>query len=145
MSQTIDFSQLVAGIGDAVVVSDTQGAIIYWNAAATRMFGFSQTEALGQSLDIFTPERLRARHWEGYHRSMASGTTKYGSDLLKVPAMHKDGHSMSIAFTVAMLRDASGTVNAIVAVIRDETERFNSERTLKKRILELESAQSVKN
>ena len=67
------------------------------------------------------------------------GKTKNGHDLLKVPATHKDGRTLSIAFTVAMLFTPDEKVSAIVAVIRDETARFAEERGLKKRIMELET------
>ena len=140
MKTSVDCQQIIASIGDAVVVSDAGGAIILWNDAAERMFGYTEAEALGNSLDLITPERLRARHWEGYHKSMATGTTKYGNDLLRVPATHKDGRAMSIAFTVAMLFTPEHKVSAIVAVIRDETARFNEDRALKKRLTELEAA-----
>jgi PAS domain S-box-containing protein len=139
MNTPIDCHELVAAIGDAVVASDAQGAITLWNPAAERMFGYTEAEALGQSLDLIIPERLRKRHWEGYDHSMTSGTTKYGHDLLRVPATHKDGRAMSIAFTVAMLFTPERQVNAVVAIIRDETTRFADERALKKRIAELEA------
>ena len=138
MSAAIDFSQLVAAVGDAIVVTDAKGAITVWNPAAERMFGFSASEALGQSLDLIIPERLRGRHWDGYHKTMETGHTKYGSDLLRVPAAHKDGRALSIAFTVAMLMSAEGKPAAIAAVIRDETARFTEERVLRKRVAELE-------
>jgi PAS domain S-box-containing protein len=139
MNTTIDCTALVAAVGDAIIASDASGAITLWNPGAVRMFGYTEEEALGQSLDLITPERLRHRHWEGYHHSMATGTTKYGNDLLRVPATHKDGRAMSIAFTVAMLFAADNKVGAVVAVIRDETTRFNDERALKKRVVELEA------
>jgi PAS domain S-box-containing protein len=139
MNSGIDCQQLVAAVGDAIIAADASGAITLWNPGAARMFGYTEEEALGQSLDLITPERLRNRHWEGYHKSMASGTTKYGNDLLRVPATHKDGRAMSIAFTVAMLFTPEQKVGAIVAVIRDETTRFNDERALKKRVAELEA------
>lgn len=139
MNSSIDCHQIVAAIGDAVIAADASGAITLWNPGAQRMFGHTEEEALGQSLDLITPERLRNRHWEGYHKSMATGTTKYGNDLLRVPAVHKDGRAMSIAFTVAMLFTPDHKVDAIVAVIRDETTRFNDERALKKRVAELEA------
>jgi PAS domain S-box-containing protein len=139
MQVELDLKALVGAIGDAVIVSDAQGQVVMWNPAAARMFGYAETEALGQSLDMIIPERLRKRHWEGYDKSMATGTTKYGNDLLRVPAIDKDGRSMSIAFTVAMLHGADGKVNAIAAVIRDETTRFAEERALKKRVAELEA------
>jgi PAS domain S-box-containing protein len=139
MNTTIDCKELVAAVGDAIIAADASGAIVLWNPGAARIFGHTEAEALGKSLDIITPERLRKRHWEGYHQSMATGTTKYGNDLLRVPAIHKDGRAMSIAFTVAMLFTPEHKVGAIVALIRDETTRFNDERALKKRVAELEA------
>ena len=139
MQASIDYEQLVSAIGDAIVISDANGAITLWNPAAERMFGFTQAEAMGQSLDLIIPERLRGRHWEGYDKTMATGITRYGSDLLKVPATDKDGKAMSIAFTVALLRGPDGQISGIVATIRDETVRFQEERALRKRIAELEA------
>ena len=139
MSHGVDLHQLIEVIGDAVVVSNVAGKIILWNHAAEEMFGYTAVEALGQNLDIITPERFRVRHWDGYHHSMETGTTKYGKQTLRVPAVHKDGHTMSIAFTIAMLRDEHHQVSGVVAVIRDETTRFLEEKELKKRLAELES------
>jgi len=133
-----DYQQLVQTSADAIMVCDAAGKITLWNAASTRMFGFTEAEALGQSLDIIIPQRQQARHWEGYHVTMASGITKYGASVLRVPALHKDGHTLSIAFTVSLMRDDAGLVTAIVAIVRDESEKFAQERNLKKRILELE-------
>ena len=139
MNTTINCQELVAAVGDAIIAADASGAIILWNPGAAQMFGHTEEEALGKSLDLITPERLRSRHWEGYHKSMSTGTTKYGNDLLRVPAEHKDGRAMSIAFTVAMLFTPEHKVGAIVAVIRDETTRFNDDRALRKRLAELEA------
>lgn len=139
MQSTVDFAQLVEAVGDAIVVSDASGAITLWNPASVRMFGFSEQEALGQSLDLIIPQRQQQRHWDGYHKTMQTGVTRYGNDVLRVPAVHKDGHTLSIAFTVALLHGADKQVSAIVAVIRDETSRFAEERGLKKRITELET------
>lgn len=139
-SQAFDTSGLVAAIGDAVVISDADGRIVTWNPAAERIFGFTQAEALGETLDLITPERHRRRHWDGYAKTMRTGETRYGTSLLKVPALHKDGRALSIAFTVAMLHGAEGEVTGIAAIIRDETERFQEERALRRRVAELEEA-----
>ena len=139
MTAPVNFQQLVDGAGDAVMVSNAGGAIVYWNAACERLFGFSAQEAMGQSLDLIIPQRQQGRHWEGYHKTMASGITRYGTSLLKVPAVHKEGKPLSIAFTVSLLTDAAGAVEGIVAIVRDDTQRFNDERTLRKRIAELEA------
>ncbi|SPB18872.1 two-component sensor kinase [Caballeronia novacaledonica] len=143
MTPTIDYEQLVNAIGDAVIISDANGAITLWNPAAERMFGFTPGEALGQSLDLIIPERLRGRHWDGYNKTMSTGETRYGHDLLKVPAVDKTGRSMSIAFTVALLKSPEGEVTGIVAIIRDETARFQEDRALRKRIAELEAKVAV--
>ncbi len=139
MNTTIDCEELVAAVGDAVIAANAKGEIVLWNPGAERLFGHTEAEALGQSLDIITPERLRQRHWHGYEHSMATGTTKYGNDLLRVPAIKKDGSAISIAFTVAMLFGTDQKVSAIVALIRDDTQRFNDERALKKRVAEAEA------
>ena len=128
-----DARALIESAGDAIIVADTKGRIIFWNGAAERLFGHARDEALGQSLDLIIPERQRARHWAGYEKTMASGETKYGTQLLRVPAMHKDGRRISIAFTVTLLFDANRKVQAIAAIVRDDTERRR-----------LEQAQAVK-
>ena len=139
-SSTVDLNQLVAGAGDAIMVCDAAGAITLWNKAAERIFGFTETEALGQSLDIIIPQRQRQRHWDGYHQTMATAVTKYGADVLRVPALHKDGHTLSIAFTVSMLFSQDHQVSGIVAIVRDETARFAEERKLRARLVEVEAA-----
>ncbi|WP_211462262.1 PAS domain S-box protein [Collimonas silvisoli] len=139
MSSTLDLKQLVEAVGDAIVISDAGGAITLWNPAAERMFGFTQGEALGRSLDLIIPERQRQRHWDGYQKTMDTGVTRYGNDVLRVPAVHKDGHILSIAFTVALLHTANNKVAAIVAVIRDESSRFAEDRALRKRLAEMEA------
>ena len=130
---------LLNSASDAIVATDSEGRITFWNPGAERIFGFTAAEAAGQSLDLIIPERLRGRHWDGYHKTMATGETRYGHDLLKVPAVDKDGRAMSIAFTVALLHSPQGELTGIVAIIRDETARFQEERALRKRIAELEA------
>ena len=144
MNTSIDLAALVAAVGDAVMVCDAQGAIVLWNPACERLFGHTEAEVLGKTMDMIIPERLRKRHWEGYDKTMATGITKYGHDVLRVPAVDKQGNSLSIAFTVAMLYGANGKVSAIASIIRDETTRFNDERALKKRVAELEAQLAAK-
>jgi PAS domain S-box-containing protein len=138
IDSSIDFQALVTSVGDGIMASDAQGLITLWNPACERMFGFTEADALGKSLDLIIPQRQQKPHWDGYHKTMETGKTKYGNDVLRVPAVHKDGHTLSIAFTVSMLYNPDGSVSAIVAVIRNESVKFAEERALKKRINELE-------
>jgi len=137
---SIDLAALVRAAGDAIVVADPEGLVRFWNPAAERIFGFTEAEALGQSLDLIIPERFRARHWAGYREVMQTGVTRYGTDILRVPAVRKDGQRISIAFTVALLKDPAGRVTGIAAIMRDETTRWEEEQALRRRLAELEQA-----
>ena len=134
-------STLLAGMPDAVVYSDADGLIRFWNAGATRIFGFTEAEALGQSLDIIIPPNLRERHWQGYHETMRTGITRYGEgQLLSVPALRKDGARISVEFTIVPFTDAAGKMAGIASVMRDGTARFAEMRQLRQRVAELEAA-----
>ena len=134
-------SKVVETTPDAVVFADALGLIRLWNAGAERIFGYTATEALGLTLDIIVPERLRQRHWDAYHAAMAAGTSKYGAgDLLAVPAVRKDGSRISIEFTISLVRDEAGRVLGPAAILRDVTTKFQELTGLRKRLAELESA-----
>jgi PAS domain S-box-containing protein len=134
--------QIVDGAGDAIVFADAEGTIRLWNAAAERMFGYPAAEAVGASLDLIVPEKHRPRHWEGYARVMRTGQTKYGGDLLAVPAVRRDGSRISIEFTVTLVRDGDGAVRGIAAIVRDVTARRDAETQLRRRVQELEQGRA---
>lgn len=128
---------LLRGMSDAVVYADSAGAIGFWNEGAVRIFGFTESEALGQSLDIIIPGNLRERHWDGFRATMRSGWSRYGAgDVLAVPAMRKDGTRISVEFSIVAFRGADGTMQGIAAVMRDVTVRFNELRTLRRALAE---------
>lgn len=103
------------------------------------MFGYRAEEALGQSLDLIVPERQRVRHWDGYHKVMASGVTKYGRDLLAVPAVTKDGRRISVEFSIALLRGPSGEILGSAAIMLDVTARWQKQKELRERLAGLEA------
>lgn len=131
--------QIVMESPDAFVLGDAKGVIRLWNRGAEALFGHTAAEAVGASMDLIIPERLRARHWEGYDRVMATGHSRYGAgDLLAVPAITKDGRTISIEFTIQMLRGPAGEIVGPLAIIRDVTKRFLREKELARRVKELE-------
>ena len=132
------YREIVEKALDAVIYSDREGLIRLWNIGAERMFGYSRSEALGQSLDLIVPESLRNRHWEGYHRVMATGRSRYESDLLAVPAVRKDGSRISVEFTLVPIQDENGRLEGIAAIIRDVTERWNRDKETRQRLAQLE-------
>jgi PAS domain S-box-containing protein len=132
--------RILEGSPDAVLVSDRGGVIRGWNAAATRLFGFPPEQALGASMDLIVPERLRGRHWGGWDQVMESGVTRYGDgQLLAVPALHQDGRQLSVEFSIQLLKDGAGRIEWVVAVFRDVTARFQQDKALKLRLRELEA------
>jgi PAS domain S-box-containing protein len=133
--------RLVRECPDAIIYADAQGLIRFWNAGATRIFGYGEAEALGANLDLIIPERLRARHWQGYGEVMNGRASRYGEGaLLAVPARHKDGRQISVEFTILSLRDASGTLLGIAAYLRDATARFEEVRALRRELTALKAA-----
>jgi PAS domain S-box-containing protein len=117
---------------DAIIACDRDGIIRFWNPGAARIFGFTAEDALGRSLDIIIPERLRARHWEGYRRMMTTGQSRYAdSQLLSVPGCRKDGSQVSVEFTINALKNDLGEPTHLVAVMRDVTERFDEMKKLR--------------
>lgn len=125
---------------DAIVYADAAGVIRFWNGAATRIFGYAAEEALGASLDLIVPERLRARHWQGYDEVMHGRTSRYGEgDLLAVPALHKDGRQISVEFTILPFHDAAGGMIGIAAFLRDATKRFEEMRALRRELAGLKT------
>jgi nitric oxide dioxygenase len=129
---------LLDSAADAVIASDREGDIIYWNPGATRIFGFEAAEALGRSLDIIIPEQFRQRHWDGYRQTVETGESRYGAgDLLAVPGQHKDGHRISLEFTIVLMKDGDGQVVGMASSLRDVTKRFEETKALRKQIAEL--------
>jgi len=131
--------RIVEGSQVAIIFADLEGRIRFWNSGAEIMFGYGAEETLGQSLDLIVPERQRARHWEGYHKVMESGVTKYGRDLLAVPAMTKDGRRISVEFSIALLRGTSGEILGAAAIMLDVTARWHKQKELRERLTALEA------
>jgi PAS domain S-box-containing protein len=123
----------------AVIFGDHEGIIRFWNSGAEAMFGYKADEALGKSMDLIVPERQRALHWDGYHRVMATGVTKYGRQLLAVPAMRKDGTRISVEFTIILLRAPTGEMMGAAAIMLDVTARWQKQKEMKERLVALEA------
>jgi PAS domain S-box-containing protein len=136
------YESIVSQAPDAILYADRDGIIRLWNQGAERIFGFSAAQALGQSLDLIIPERHRQRHWDGYHQTMATGVTKYGTQLLAVPALHQGGGQLNTEFSIVMLKDDQGQPQGVAAILRDISARRAEEKALRDRLAALEAAQA---
>lgn len=117
------YQQIVDGAQDAILFVDRDGVIKLWNKGAEDIFGYTAKEAKGHRLDLIIPEKLRERHWDGYHSVMETGKSRYGKELLNVPALHKDGRRIAIEFTIILIRDRRNEMMGAAAIIRDVTKR----------------------
>ncbi|MDD2898314.1 MAG: PAS domain S-box protein [Desulfuromonadaceae bacterium] len=126
--------QLVQNASDAILISDVEGVVRYWNCGAGLLFGYDAAEAVGQTLDLIIPENLRSRHWEGYRRVMASGETKYKIGLLSSPGVRKDGSRISLEFSMVLLHNDDGSMAGCASVMRDISDRWKKEKELKERL-----------
>ncbi len=135
--------QLLDEAPDAVLISDLEGIIRFWNRGAELIFGYTAAEALGKSLDLIIPENLRARHWDGYWRVMNSGETKYKTGLLSAPGLRKDASRVSLEFSMILLHDSSGAISGCGTIMRDVTERFQREKELKELLNACETKPAV--
>ena len=135
--------QILTLAPDAILFADQRGIIRLWNHGAERIFGCSASDAIGQSLDLIIPEKLRKRHWDGYHKTMETGETSYSIDLLAVPALHHDGSRISTEFSIVMLNDDDGKPIGVAAIMRDVTKQYQKEKMLLDRLADLEGAHEV--
>jgi PAS domain S-box-containing protein len=114
---------IVAHTVDAVIYADVEGVIRLWNDAAQKVFGFERDEAVGASLDLIIPERLRDAHWRGYRAAMSSGTTRLGGRATLTKGIHKSGRSVYVEMSFSVVKDAANQVVGSVAIARDVTEK----------------------
>lgn len=125
---------IIARAPDAILAADASGSIRLWNHGAERIFGIPADRALGQSLDLIIPETLRPRHWEGWAKVMRTGESRYGAELLRVPALRGDGSRFSAEFSIVMLGGEAGKPAGVAAILRDVSEQWAREKLLKEQL-----------
>ena len=135
-----DVSFLVEQAPDGIIFADRDGVIRVWNAAAERIFGFTAEAAIGKDLNIIIPEGLRDAHWTGYDRALAAGDTKYRGQSLPTKAVKADGSQIYVELSFAIVHGSDDEVIGAMAGARDITERFERDRTMRRRLRDLEKA-----
>ena len=109
-----------------------------WNRGAEAVFGFSAAEVMGCSLDIIIPERFRRAPWEGFRQAIASGRTQHGDHVRTTRATHKLGHRLYVDLSFGLVTSEPGSVIGSVAVGRECSARYLSEKALRDRVADLE-------
>lgn len=130
-------ANILRSMPEALIFCDLDGIIRIWNAGAEKVFGFAAAEALGQSLDLIIPERLRKAHWDGFHAAVARGDVKPGRTSMITRSLHQNGDFIYVDMSFAMVKDEAGKLLGSMAVARDATARFAEEKALRKQLAEL--------
>ena len=114
------YADLLNATYESILFADCSGIIQFWNPGCERMFGFSADEAIGQSLDIIIPERLRRAHWKAFFEAVERGDTLPGRRPARTKALSRDGDSIYIEMSFAMAHNANGSVIGSIAVARPD-------------------------
>lgn len=133
--------RIVTQAAEAILAADAGGTIRLWNHGAERIFGVAAADAIGKSLNLIIPENLRERHWQGWGKVMQSGESRYGEEMLRVPAIRGDGSRFSAEFSIVMLKDNAGHVIGVAALLRDVSEQRASERQLQEQLADCRKEQ----
>lgn len=128
---------ILRSMPEALIYADLEGIIRRWNPGAETVFGFSAAEALGQSLDLIIPERMRKAHWDGFNKAIVRGGTLPGRTSMITRSLHKSGEQIYVDMSFAMVKDESGKMLGSMAVARDATKRFLEEKSMRKQLAEL--------
>ncbi|MDX1522658.1 MAG: PAS domain S-box protein, partial [Anaerolineae bacterium] len=131
-------ANILQNVRDAVIVTDLEGRIIYWNDGATNLFGYSQAEVLGH-----TPARLYPSQDPG---QMAADFQRIleGQDFIGVwRGRHKDGRDIWIDLRTTLLRNEDGLAAGFVGVSKDVTERRQIQQALRESEASLAEAQRI--
>jgi PAS domain S-box-containing protein len=130
-------AHILRSMPEALIFCDLQGVIHFWNGGAEKVFGWSAAEAVGQSLDLIIPERMRKAHWEGFDQAIARGGVKPGRTSMITRSLHKSEEFIYVDMSFEMVRDEAGQMIGSLAVARDATKRFNDDKALRKQLADL--------
>ena len=122
------FEHIASTSPDGIVCADAAGRITFWNAAAERLFGYSAEEALGQSIDLIVPTRMRGGHGGGLHRVAAGESLRLVGRTIELPACDKAGTEFPIELSLSQWQEDGRA--AFGTIMRDIRERRGNEERL---------------
>jgi len=95
------FQSVMESAIDAIISADSEGKTLSWNKAATSMFGHTEAEVLGKSIEIIIPERFRTAHAEGIKRVSSGGATYAIGKTVELAAICKSGDEIPVELSLA--------------------------------------------
>lgn len=114
---------IIASCEDAIISKDLNGTITSWNAAATRMFGWSAEEAIGQPITIIVPESRRAEEARMLERIRSGDIVQHYETVRQ----RKDGLLIDISLALSPIKNPAGAIIGASKIARDMTGRNKAE------------------
>jgi PAS domain S-box-containing protein len=138
-----EFQRLILEMAHEAFVSiDASGVITSWNRQAEQTLGWSATEAVGRELiSTIIPPRFRNAHAKGLERFLATGEGPVLNRRLELPAIHRDGHEISVEITIfTVIWKGQSTFHAF---LHDITSKKESEARISRQVSFVQLLQKV--
>ena len=132
----IKFRSVTQSAIDAIISSDKNGNIIFWNPAAQKLFGYQEHEVSGRSLTMLMPEHLKEAHLKGLEAHAAGSDSRIVNKTVEMVGLTKDGSEFPIELSVASWQ--AGSQQFYTGIIRDISARKQIEKERDKLIKDLQ-------
>ncbi len=124
---------------DAIVSIDLDGNVIFWNAQAEKIFGWSREEVMGKKVsEYIIPEHYRTMHDNGMNHYLNTGEAKMFNNIVELEAVNKNGKIFPIELTVLPIKQ--GNEEFFCAFLRDISQRKNAEQEKNSLLATLENS-----
>jgi PAS domain S-box-containing protein len=123
------FRAVTSSTRDGIISADGSGRIIFWNAGAEAIFGYTAAEAAGRSLTDLMPERYRDAHRAGIARFVATGEGRVMGSTVEVEGLRADGSEFPIELSLGAWSQNGQTYFS--GVVRDLTDRVRARHALR--------------
>lgn len=119
-------ANLLNTVGQAVIATDINGFVIYWNKAAEKIYGYTDEEAIGNNIVDLTPARQSKEQAIEIMKALSKGDLWSGEFLVR----RKDGTEFPAFVTDSPIHDEHGNLSGIIGISADITAQKNAEAAL---------------
>ena len=132
-------ASIVESSGDAILSGTLDGIITSWNEAASRLYGYTAQEAIGQHISLIVPPEYRG----DIAHFIAVLNAGKRVERFETTRLHKNGKRIEILLTISPIRDPSGRLTGVSTIAHDITEEKRIERQLKTTLEEIIEAKKI--